>query len=365
MESRRVLHVCDFFMMYASSLAGAMAGHGHEVALLSRDHDLEFGGEAGAMRRYVSARGEALADHYVVPGRMRDGSALPEVRRTRRCVKAFAPEVVHFQESVGTDVRLLAASGIPWGRLALTVHDPSPHPGESWTLARRLVRRALVRGAGVIFVHSEVLKDALIAEERPAAPIVVIPHGVDAPDPQAFPDRPSLLFFGRIATFYKGLDVLLDAMPRVWSRRPETTLTIAGSGELGHHPTLDDPRVSVINRHIADAEVPGLFRAATCCVLPYREASQSGVGSLAKSFGRPIVATNVGGLPELVGPDGGLVVAAGDVDALADGLLEVVDDRGRAERMGRAAIASTAAASWARVAQATIQAYDEHILSRP
>ena len=76
-------------------------------------------------------------------------------------------------------------------------------------------------------------------------------------------------------------------MPAVWERLPETTLTVAGSGEIEpEHPVLADPRVTLRDEHVPEEAVPGLFDAATCVVLPYRQASQSGVGSEAKQYGR-------------------------------------------------------------------------------
>jgi glycosyltransferase involved in cell wall biosynthesis len=362
---RRLLHVCDFHLKYATGVSRGLADHGHDVTLLTRDHDLEFGGRPGAMRDYVARRGGDVVRHAILPGRTRDAAGLRAAARLRRRLRSWRPDVVHFQESVGTDLRLLLAAGVPWGRYADTVHDPAPHPGETWPLVRRETLRILLRGAGVVFVHSDVLRDALLERARPKAPVVVVPHGIDPPQVAPMNGSPSLLFFGRISTYYKGLDVLLDAMPRVWERVPEATLTIAGAGEVAEHPLLGDARVVLRNEHIADDEVPGMFAASTCCVLPYREASQSGVGSRAKSYGRAIVATDVGGLPELVTPDCGRIVTAGDSEALAMALVEVLTTPGLAESMGRAAAADVAAAGWDRVAEMTLDAYERHLLREP
>ena len=187
------------------------------------------------------------------------------------------------------------------------------------------------------------------------------PHGVDDPAPSPLPEAPSVLFFGRIQV-YKGLETLLDAMPLVWQRLPETTLTVAGGGDLAPHPVLADPRVIVRNEHVPEADVPGLYGGATCVALPYLHASQSGVGSLAKQFDRAMVASDVGGLPELVTPDVGRLVAPGDPAALAGALLEVMVDRRLAETMGRAAAASVVEESgWQRVGELTLEAYARHL----
>ena len=357
----RIVHACDYHLKYATGLACGIAGHGAPVTLLTRTHDGEFGGEPGAALRYVAERAGGVVATRVLPGRVRDRAGLRALRRVRRDLRGFAPEVVHFQDSVGTDLRLLAATGVPWGRFALTVHDASPHPGEGWSLARRATLRALVPGAGVVFVHSNVIAAELRRNFLVRGAVVVIPHGMDPSDVQPLPAVPSLLFFGRIATYYKGLDVLLDAMPLVWERVPAATLTIAGEGTIEDHAALSDPRVEVRNHHIPDSAVPALFAAATCCVLPYREASQSGVGTRAKSHGRAIVATEVGGLPELVAADSGRIVPAGDPVSLADAVVDVLATPGLAEAMGRAAASAVASAGWSRVGGATLEAYKRHL----
>jgi len=361
MPPRRLLHVCDFHLKYATGLSTGLAERGADVTLLTRDHDLEFGGEPGAMRRFVARRSAGHVRHEILPGRVRDPAGLRATGRMGRRLRAWAPDAVHFQESVGTDLRLLLAAGVPWRRYALTVHDPAPHPGDQWPLVRRVGLRVLLRGAGVVFVHSEVLKEVLLASGGTSAPVVVVPHGMDPPQVAPLNGSASLLFFGRISTYYKGLDVLLDAMPRVWARVPEATLTIAGAGEIDDHPVLGDRRIVLRNEHIRDEEVPALFAASTCCVLPYREASQSGVGSRAKSYGRAIVATDVGGLPELVPPDSGRIVPAGDPEALAGALVEVLATPGLAASMSDAAAAWVRSAGWDRVAETTLDAYERHL----
>jgi glycosyltransferase involved in cell wall biosynthesis len=286
------------------------------------------------------------------------------VARLRREAKRSAPDVVHFQDSVANDVRLAIASGVPPRPYALTVHDPVPHPGDA--VAKRstqIARTRLRRRAGLLFVHSEELREELRGTGVGEVPIEVVPHGVAAPRPQPFPQRDSLLFFGRIS-HYKGLDVLLEAMPQVWERRPELTLTIAGEidGELPRHPVLDDARVTKRIEHVPETALPRLFGESTCLVLPYRQASQSGVGSLAREYGRGVIATRVGGLPELVGPDWGRLVAPEDPRALAAAILELVETPGLAAAMGEAAAASLGRSAWPAVAEATVAAYRRHLL---
>jgi glycosyltransferase involved in cell wall biosynthesis len=155
---------------------------------------------------------------------------------------------------------------------------------------------------------------------------------------------------------------LLDAMPLVWHGVPGARLTIAGAGAIAPHPVLGDPRVDVRNAYVPDADLPRLFAGATCVVLPYREASQSAVAATAKRFGRGLVVTDVGGLADAADDGAARVVAPEDPAALAGAVLEVLDSRGLAEAMSRAAAAAAlGGSSWSHVAALTLDAYRRHL----
>lgn len=360
-EQLRVWLACDWFVKYLAGLARGLDAAGCRVVLLTRDHDQEFGDEPGAMRGFVGANAGG-ARHVELHGRVRDPAGLRDTARVARLRHAWRPQVVHLQDSVTNDLRLALASGLPRVPYALTVHDPVPHPGDA-TSPRplRRVRRALRRRASLVFVHSRALAEELAATGDVDAPIEVVPHGAD-PAAGTLPPPDSLLFFGRMS-YYKGLDVLLDAMGEVWKARPAVTLTVAGEGAIEPHPALSDPRVLVRQEYVGEDDIPGLFRAATAVVLPYRQASQSGVGSLAFQYGRPLIASRLGGLPELVGEDRGRLVPSEDPAALAAAILEVLGEPGLAERLGRAAAAAVEGESgWEAVAGLTVACYRRHLL---
>jgi glycosyltransferase involved in cell wall biosynthesis len=353
---------CDWFVKYTAGLARGLADVGCEVSFLTRDHDQEFGDEPGAMRAFLAATAEGRFRHLELGGRVRSLSGARDVARLARLRRNCKPDVVHIQDSVANDARLALASGIPGHRYAITVHDPVTHPGDAISPAPiRVVRRRLRRGASLVIVHSQALAEELEGTGDVRAPIEVIPHG--AGEAEFVPPPPdSLLFFGRMS-YYKGLDILLDAMAAVWAERPLTKLTVAGEGEIPPHPALGDPRVTLRQEYLAEGELPALFAEATCLVLPYRQASQSGVGSLAMQHGRAVVATRVGGMPELVGEDWGRLVAPEDADALAAAILEVVGGEGLAERLGRQAARTVAEEiGWKAVAARTIDCYRRHLL---
>jgi len=133
------------------------------------------------------------------------------------------------------------------------------------------------------------------------------------------------LFFGTPRRV-KGLDLLLDALEFV--QRPRLRLLVAGElagAARSLRERLAAPgirgRVTVIDRYVPNEEVGTVFAAADVVVLPYREGARSGTLALAVGFGRPVLVTRVGGLPEYV-EEGvtGRVVPAGDPSALAGAL---------------------------------------------
>jgi glycosyltransferase involved in cell wall biosynthesis len=363
-DAPRVLLACDHFVRYTAGLAGGLAAAGCDVTLLTRSHELEFGGRTGALRDYVREVGGPHVRHEQLGRRVRDPSAIGELGRLARDLRRPRAQVVHVQESVANDPRLLIAGGARPRRLAVTIHDLHRHPGDRprspWNSAGHT---ALIRAARLLFVHADVLRDELRELHRPRAPIVVVPVGEVEPGPAApLPGAPALLFFGRIS-HYKGIDTLLDAMPRVWGDLPATRLTIAGKGKLPDHDALADPRIEVRNEHVADSAVGELFARSTAVVLPYREASQSAVAPLAKRHSRPLVVSTAGGLAEVAADGSALTFPPEDAEALAARLVELLRDPDRAAEMGRrGARAMQERVGWPSVARATLAAYREHLL---
>lgn len=136
-----------------------------------------------------------------------------------------------------------------------------------------------------------------------------------------------ILFFGFIRQ-YKGLDLLLNAMADVRIQKEKIKLLIAGEfyedaqpyNELIKKHGLEN-NVILHTNFIADSEVKNYLCAADCVVQPYKNATQSGVTPLAYHFEKPMIVTNVGGLPALVPHDKvGLVVEPNATD-IANGIV--------------------------------------------
>jgi glycosyltransferase involved in cell wall biosynthesis len=134
-------------------------------------------------------------------------------------------------------------------------------------------------------------------------------------------DRPLLLFCGFVRP-YKGLDTLLEAVALVIKSRP---VHLAVVGEFWTDPvvyqtSLDKlgEHVTVVNAYVPNELLAVYVRRANVVVLPYKEATQSGIVRLAFGAGTPVITTAVGGLPEAVHPKlNGFIVPPNDPPALA------------------------------------------------
>jgi D-inositol-3-phosphate glycosyltransferase len=146
-------------------------------------------------------------------------------------------------------------------------------------------------------------------------------------------EAPTILFFGYIRK-YKGLDLLLRAMPAMIARYPELRLIVAGeyySNEAEIKALIDELKIPAKNLvlatdYIANEEVAKYFSAANAVVLPYRSATQSGIVQIAYNFDAPVIATPVGGLPEIV-IDGtsGLITKDSEPASIAEKVIEFFD----------------------------------------
>ena len=166
-----------------------------------------------------------------------------------------------------------------------------------------------------------------------------------APAPRERPRQPiRLLFFGRLLP-YKGLPLLLNAYRLLQAQGVNCALSIIGDGKADDLPP-DMPGVTVVNRWIAEPEIPGILAQADILVAPYLEASQSGVIAAALAAGLPVVATPVGGLVEQVfSGHTGVIADAVTAEAVADAIRALTAPDLYA-RCSAGALAQANAAGW-------------------
>lgn len=238
--------------------------------------------------------------------------------------------------------------------LGLIAHEPVPRSDAKDTSTAKAgvllngAFRAAWRRLDVAFVLGPRTRDLAVSYWQPRCPVYVIPHGAEpgvrggrAVRPVA-DTEPVVLFFGVWAK-YKGIEVLLDAFARVRAELPESQLVLAGDvgADIDLAPVLARARqighVDARPGYVAVEDVAPLFDLARVVAVPYLRATQSGVAHLAFTFGRPVVASNIGDLPEVIQDNvTGLLVEPDDVAGLTAAILTLLRDPSLAAKLGAA-----------------------------
>ena len=256
--------------------------------------------------------------------------------------------------------------------LVITDHEPIAKNtiirfyGKYIHRATRILTRKM---SDALIVHSEKSKDFLVEKRVKEEKVYVVPHGVftyyNRWSKEEIKEQKAILFFGVIED-YKGIDYLIKAEPLISKEIPDAKIIIAGKGNFSKYEKLIKHKDSfeIINEYIPDENVAELFQRASLLVLPYTDASQSGVLTIAYSFGKPVVATDVGGLPEAVDDEKtGLIAPPKDSSALADAIIKVLKDDELRKKMGENAYKKTKEElSWDKIAEKTIEVYKAVIM---
>jgi phosphatidylinositol alpha-mannosyltransferase len=246
-------------------------------------------------------------------------------------------------------------------------------------LGYALCRRALAREFARITVPAAVSQPArhFVAQYFPGA-YRLVPNGVDlerfspavppAPGPAAAGGRSSWPWPPRSR---KGLEHLIEALPRVARALGPVDLVIAGdgprAGSLCRRAARLAPGLVRLLGPVRASQVPGLYAAADCLAAPAVRNESFGIVLLeAMASGRPVVATDISGYRLVVAPgETGLLVPPGDAAALGDALVAVLGDRARGRALGEAGRARARAFSWERVTARLLDVYAEALGERP
>lgn len=275
--------------------------------------------------------------------RPRPGRDLAAVLRLRRLLQDWSPDVVHAH---GLRAGAFAAlAGCP-GALVVTVHNAPPARAPGRVIHTALERLTARRADAVTWVSSDLGARMRRVGARDGGRAVVAAPAFPAPAAAqvaaaraAFgePGRPAVFAAGRL-TAQKGFGVLIDAAARWQSHDPAPVLAIAGegplAGDLGAQARAAGVPVRFLGRR---GDVPALMAAADVVVVPSLWEGQPLVLQEALRAGRPVVASRVGGIPDLTGEVGALLVPPGDATALAGAVLTILGDRAAAARLTAAA----------------------------
>ncbi len=285
-----------------------------------------------------------------------------------KTVRDTNPDVIHI------------TSGHPWSFMAMpflkkykifvTLHDPEPHVGEKH-LRKILSIRMSLKYATKIFVHGKQLRN-LLTNKISKNKIEIIPHGdysffTKWEDNSVHEER-SVLFFGRILD-YKGIQYLIQAEPLIAKEIEDIKIIIAGKGNLRKYEKLikNKNNFEIINEFIPDEKVARLFQRCAVVVLPYIDGTQSGIIPIAYSFKKPVIATNVGSIPEVV-ENGrtGYIIEPRNSKILAESITKLLKDDNLRKQMGDNAYTKMKEElSWDKIAEKTVMAYKSVVRRGP
>ena len=315
------------------------------------------------MKTFTSVAGATLALPRLVPIAAR-------YRRFRRS-QGFAVVVSGMEQVWQSPVARMFTGRT---RYLSCLHDARRHYGEESRI-RDLMRRLELSAADGVMTFSASVEQELLNSHPgfrgrswrsvhgafsaslgadPMASSVTEPTGGIRRRAWAVGGRPLRLgVFGRLLP-YKGLHLAVRVLQEVRARGIEAELFVHGKGDPGYVAAARQPGVTVVNAWVAEHEVHRVLDTFDVLLLPYVEASQSGVMAFAMTLGLPAVATPVGGLVEQVDGRGGVVAARMDVAALADAVERLARDPAHYAAVSAAGLRAAADEfSWRRVAEDT------------
>jgi glycosyltransferase involved in cell wall biosynthesis len=338
---------------HVRTLAAGCAARGVRVEVFGpaqTDRDFAFGGAAPG----VGFTAVEVADRPRLPGDLRT------IGRLRRLFRAWRPDVVHAH---GLRAGALAAIAVAFSRtaagnkqgrpaLVVTVHNAPPAGGVTGAIYR-VLELIVARNADSVLCVSADLEDRMRAAGAhrvgralvPAAPVSGTAD-VSAETRAALraefganPGQAIVLAAGRLAA-QKGFGLLLDAAAEWGDIRPAPLLVIAGQGPLAGELQARAASLGLTVRFVGHrGDLPALLAAADVFVLPSVWEGQALILQEALRAGVPVVATRVGGNPELTGEDAAILVPPGDAQRLAEAVRAVLGDPALAARLRKAAAA--------------------------
>lgn len=250
-------------------------------------------------------------------------------------IKKNTPDIIHFD---GISLRsALAIKQLKYFPLVMNVHDPEPHSGErNWrkTLAIKLTYPVINK----FIVFNEFFKNDFCENHKiKKDDVVAVKFGVSnflsiLYQNNFKEENNTVLFFGRLSK-YKGLDIFLKAIEIVAKKVSNCSFIIAGKPVKGYKipeiPNIaNGNKVELHIRYLHNKELSELFFRACIVVCPYLDATQSGVVLTAYAFNKPVIVTNVGGLPEYVwNEETGIIIPPGNVIELANAIYDLLTDK--------------------------------------
>jgi glycosyltransferase involved in cell wall biosynthesis len=267
-------------------------------------------------------------------------------------------------------------------KIVITIHNITPHvPDKGIVLIDKLLNKILFPFAHAFIVHNERNKKKLISlysiqTER----IFIVTHGVLIPEKLSNISKQNareliripknkkvILFFGYLWN-YKGLDTLLYSLNNIRNEIPTAIALIVGQplegrGDWKPYQTIineNNLQNNIMTRleYIPESEIEIYFSAADLVVLPYREPfdTHGGVAAFAITFKKPLVVTDIGGLPEYV-KDPSVISTPDDVTSLSKIIIRVLKNHGLLSKLSKDSEDIAQELTWDKIAEKTVNVY--------
>ncbi|WP_321422001.1 glycosyltransferase family 4 protein [uncultured Methanobacterium sp.] len=328
----KILYISSWFFGYVINLANLMSERGEVYLFLPNNTGKEY---------VDSIRDDVNTYFFELPQKFFSFQTVYMIYDLLRRINNIDPDIVHFQT---TSHMLFLFLFFRKFKLISTFHDVKIHEGEKSLLFRQAAYFA-AKLSRKVFVHGKQLKKQIINEYKiPEDKVRIVPLGEDEFIEFKKYERNDLtengnliLFFGRIYR-YKGLEYLIKAEPLITNAIPEAKIVIAGRGEdfgIYEDMMVNKNNFIVYNEHISFEKGTELIQKSSVIVLPYIEASQSGIIPVAYGLKRPVIATDVGSIPEVIdNNETGIIIKPHDHKALAEATIQLMKNPDLRKEMG-------------------------------
>jgi glycosyltransferase involved in cell wall biosynthesis len=310
------------------------------IAMIGRQPGRKFGG--GAVQNFELARSLVEIGYEVtnIPGLEGKARIIRYVYRLRNNfdivhIHSFQPQPI---------IAAVIGSRIYGTRPIVTFHSFAP-PGWYHDMALRNVMRLSLRNCSAVICVSDYVKRRVARFVRADPPrLVTIYNGVDTLlfDPEldatslkeklGIADKTVILFVGRLVSL-KGVEYLIRAMPRIRKNIDNALLIICGTGAQRNLLEETTRKLELTNSvifagFVPHSRLPVYFAASDFCVVPSTFEAMGSVLLEAMSMKKPVIASRVGGIPEIIGDEeNGLLVPPRDPEAISDAVLRLYSDR--------------------------------------
>lgn len=249
-----------------------------------------------------------------------------------RKLSLLNPDIVH---KIGTPSFFsMIPNAIIRKKLVVTIHDPVPHEDERLFKSRvlkyfgtRTVKNYILlneKQTDAFFKYYRIPQKVNVYYCHLGIPDILNQYGIVKDKKEDY-----VLFHGRISE-YKGIDILLLAFDKIKRNFPQVKLIIAGRGSFPFDISKyrNDPQIEFINRYISVEETCTLVKNSQFVVCPYKNATQSGVVASVLALGKPLIVTNVGGLPDMIDDcKSGYIIPPNDENSLAKCMEQLLKDK--------------------------------------